>query len=217
MGEVFAALDTRVERKVALKVIPGEFSAEAERLRRFQLEARTLAALNHPNVALLFGFEEHGAHPLLVLELVEGETLADRLARGPLPLDEALHVTTQVALGIEAAHEKGIIHRDLKPANIKITPEDRAKVLDFGLAKLTAQDSSSNATNLSESPTVITGSTVPGLILGTAAYMSPEQAKGKPVDKRTDIWAFGCILYECLTGKRLFAGSCSSFIGAPTA
>ncbi len=206
MGEVFSAIDTRVERRVALKVLPQEFAADADRLRRFQLEARTLASLNHPNVALLYGLEQFGSQSLLVLELVEGETLADRLSRGPLPIDDALQIALQIAAGLEAAHEKGIIHRDLKPANIKITPEDRAKVLDFGLAKLSAPETSNSAAVLADSPTILAGSTLPGLILGTAAYMSPEQAKGKTVDKRTDIFSFGCVLYECLTGKRLFSG-----------
>jgi serine/threonine protein kinase len=181
MGEVFAALDTRLDRRVALKVIPGEYSADADRLRRFQLEARTLATLTHPNVALLFGFEEHASRNLLVLELVEGETLADRLRRGPLPVDEALHLARQIASALEAAHEKGIIHRALKPANIKITSDDRAKVLDFGLAKLAAPATSSSATVPADSPTILTGSTLPGVILGTAGYMSPEQAKASPL------------------------------------
>jgi len=200
MGVVYRAEDTTLERQVAIKVLPDIFAGDSERLARFEREAKLLASLNHPNIAAIHGLEEAGGKRFLVLELVEGETLAHRIAEGPLPVDETLEVCRQIAEGVEAAHEKGIIHRDLKPANIKITPEGKVKVLDFGLAKAFHDQPTSL-----ESPT-ISEMTRPGILLGTAAYMSPEQAKGKSVDKRADIWAFGCLLYECLTGKRAFEG-----------
>jgi len=200
MGVVYRAEDTKLERQVALKVLPDIFSIDPERLARFEREAKLLASLNHPNIASIYGLEEDAGKSFLVLELVEGETLAQRIAKGPLPVEEALEVCRQIAEGVEAAHEKGIIHRDLKPANVKITPEGKVKVLDFGLAKA-FHDRPTSA----ESPT-ISEMTRPGVLLGTAAYMSPEQAKGKTVDKRADIWAFGCVLFECLTGKRTFEG-----------
>jgi Tol biopolymer transport system component len=200
MGEVYRAHDTRLNREVAIKVLPEGFAQDAERLARFQREAQVLASLNHPNIASIYGLEESGA---LVMELVEGPTLTDLIAADPLPLEEILPIARQIAEALEAAHERGIIHRDLKPANIKVTPEGSVKVLDFGLAKVFEEQPSKN--DLSHSPTLMHG-TQAGVILGTAAYMSPEQAKGKAVDKRADIWAFGCVLYEMLTGKQAFSG-----------
>jgi len=204
MGEVFLAEDTSLNRKVALKFLPDIFSGDPEPLARFEREAKLLASLNHPNIAAIHGLEAANGKSFLVLELVEGETLAQRIAKGPLPIDEALEACRQIAEGVEAAHEKGIIHRDLKPANVKITPEGKIKVLDFGLAKAFQEETS--AADASHSPTLTDQMTRPGVILGTAAYMAPEQAKGKALDKRADIWAFGCILYECLTGRRSFQG-----------
>ncbi len=220
MGEVYRARDAKLGRDVAIKVLPQLFTRDRERLARFEREARVLAALNHPNIGAIYGLEESpgeaGSHatPALVLELVEGDTLAERIARQRLPLAEALDVAGQMAAALEAAHEKGIIHRDLKPANIKITPAGTAKVLDFGLAKAaTAEDRSSP--DVSQSPTMTVEGTRAGVILGTAAYMSPEQARGGIVDKRTDIWAFGCVLYEMLTGRAAFArGTTSDIIAA---
>jgi serine/threonine protein kinase len=203
MGVVYRAEDTKLDRQVAIKVLPDIFSIDPERLARFEREAKLLASLNHPNIAAIHGLEEAAGKRFLVLELVESETLAQRIAKGPLPVEEALEVCRQIAEGVEAAHEKGIIHRDLKPANVKITPEGKVKVLDFGLAK--AFHAEPSAEDIAHSPT-ISEMTRPGVILGTAAYMSPEQARGKPVDKRADIWAFGCVLYECLSGKRPFQG-----------
>jgi eukaryotic-like serine/threonine-protein kinase len=199
MGEVYRAHDSKLSRDVAIKTLPVEFARDPERLARFRREARTLASLNHPNIAAIYGLEESGDLDWLVLELVEGETL-----RGPLPIERALDYARQVAEALEAAHAKGIIHRDLKPANVKVTPQGRVKVLDFGLAKAlwgTAEDQ-----DLSQQPTVTGIETQAGHIVGTPGYMSPEQARGKDVDKRTDIWAFGCLLYELLTGKRTFHG-----------
>ena len=204
MGEVYRAQDTTLEREVAIKVLPAAFTHDPERLARFEREAKLLASLNHPNIAAIHGLEESDGIRFLVLELVEGETLAERVAKGPLPVQEALEVCRQIAEGMEGAHEKGVIHRDLKPANVKITPEGKVKILDFGLAKAFEEETSD--IDLSQSPTLTEGMTRAGVILGTAAYMSPEQAKGKAVDKRADIWAFGCVLYECLTGKRAFEG-----------
>jgi hypothetical protein len=212
MGEVYRAEDTNLDRQVAIKVIPDIFSGDPERLARFEREAKLLASLNHPNIAAVYGLEEAGGKRFLVLELVEGETLAQRIAKGPLPVDETLEVCRQIAEGLEAAHEKGVIHRDLKPANVKITPEGKVKVLDFGLAK--AFQGEMATADASHSPTLTDQMTRPGVILGTAAYMSPEQAKGKTVNKRADIWAFGCILYECLTGKRAFQGDTTTEVVA---
>jgi Tol biopolymer transport system component len=207
MGEVYRARDTKLDRHVAIKVLPESFSHDAERIARFQREAKTLASLNHPNIGGIHGLEEANGITALVLELVEGPTLADRIAGGPIPLDEALPIAKQIAEALEAAHEQGIIHRDLKPANIKVRPDGTVKVLDFGLAKLVAAETDGALQpDLSQSPTLAHRGTMAGMILGTAAYMSPEQARGKPVDKRTDIWAFGCVLYEMLTGRRTFAG-----------
>jgi Tol biopolymer transport system component len=200
MGEVFLADDLSLGRKVALKFLPDVFTDDPERLARFEREAKILASLNHPNIAAIHSLEAAEGRRFLVLELVEGETLAQRLAKGALPIDEALEVCRQIAEGVEAAHEKGIIHRDLKPSNVKIAPDGRVKVLDFGLAKAFHDQPATT-----DSPT-ISEMTHPGVLLGTAAYMSPEQAKGKTTDKRTDIWSFGCILYECLTGRRPFQG-----------
>ena len=204
MGEVYRARDTKLGRDVAIKVLPEEFARDKERLDRFQREAKLLAQLNHTNVATLYGFEESDGQRFLAMELVEGETLADRIARGPIPIDEAILLFIQIAEGLEAAHEKAIIHRDLKPANVKLTPDDDIKILDFGLAKAFAEEMTEPDSSMS--PTLTRGATRAGIILGTAAYMSPEQAKGKSVDKRADIWSFGVVLYEALTGKRLFTG-----------
>ena len=205
MGEVYRARDTKLNRDVAIKVLPDLFVSDAERLARFIREAQTLASLNHPNVAIIHGLEQAGEVHALVMELVAGEDLSQRIARGPIPIDEALPIAKQIADALETAHETGIIHRDLKPGNVKIRPDGTVKVLDFGLAK--AMEPVGGALNVSQSPTITSPTmTQAGIILGTAAYMSPEQARGKPVDKRTDIWAFGCVLYEMLTGVRAFAG-----------
>ena len=204
MGEVYLADDITLDRKVALKFLPGEFTNDPERMARFEREAKLLASLNHPNIAGIFGLEQADGNRFLVLEYVEGETLQARLIKGALSLEDALELCRQIAEGLEAAHEKGVIHRDLKPANVMITAEEKVKILDFGLAK--ALEDEIQSSDPLDSPTITDAMTRPGVILGTAAYMSPEQAKGKSVDKRTDIWAFGCILYECLTGKRAFEG-----------
>ena len=204
MGEVYRAKDTSLKREVAIKVLPDRFTEDPQRLARFEREAQLLASLNHPNIAAIHELEEADGVRFLSLELVEGETLAEKVAKGPLPVEEALEVCRQIAEGVEAAHEKGVIHRDLKPANVKITPEGEVKVLDFGLAKAFEEETA--AADISQSPTLTEEMTKAGVILGTAAYMSPEQAKGKPVDKRADIFAFGAVLYECLTGKRAFEG-----------
>jgi serine/threonine-protein kinase len=205
MGEVYRARDTRLDRDVAIKTLPQEFAADPERLARFEREAKLLASLNHPNIAAIYGLERFEGRHFLVLELVEGETLADHIARGPIPVDESLRLAVQIAEALQAAHEKSVIHRDLKPANIKLTHDGAVKVLDFGLAKAMELESSAGDA-LSNSPTMRTMASTPGLILGTAAYMSPEQAKGRPVDRRSDIFAFGCVFYEMLTGKRAFTG-----------
>jgi Tol biopolymer transport system component len=207
MGEVYRARDTRLQRDVALKVLPSAFLQDSDRLSRFRREARVLASLNHPHIGGIYGFEDDDL-PALVLELVEGETLADRLGSGPIPLREALDIAGQIADALDAAHGAGIIHRDLKPSNVKITPDGVIKVLDFGLARTASDDFSSG--DLSKSPTVTAGATEAGVILGTATYMSPEQARGKTADKRTDIWAFGCVLFEMLTGRRTFRGDTAS-------
>jgi eukaryotic-like serine/threonine-protein kinase len=206
MGVVYLGRDTKLNRPVAIKVLPDLFARDPERLARFEREARLLASLNHPNIAGIYGLEEADGVRFLVLEYVAGETLADRLARGPLPVDETLEVCRQVAAAVESAHENGVIHRDLKPANVKLTPGGEVKVLDFGLAKGGLTSDSSSGLDLTSSPTRAYSGTVAGVILGTAAYMSPEQARGKAVDRRTDIWSFGCVLYECLTGNQAFPG-----------
>ena len=205
MGEVYRAIDTNLKRAVAIKVLPTSVAADAERLARFQREAELLASLNHPHIAAIYGLEDADGVKALVLELVEGPTLADRIAQGPIPLDEAIPIARQIAEAVEAAHEQGIIHRDLKPANIKLRSDGTVKVLDFGLAK--ALDPAPASIDASESPTITSPAmTRMGVIMGTAAYMSPEQARGKTVAKRSDIWAFGCVLYEMLTGRRAFEG-----------
>ena len=208
MGEVYRARDTKLGREVAVKILLHPFTSDSERLARFEREARMLAALNHPNIGAIYGLEDVDGVRALVLELIEGETLADRIQRGPLPVAEVLTIARQIADAMDAAHEKGIIHRDLKPANIKITPDGVVRVLDFGLAKAAAGDGSSP--DLSQSPTVTSGGTRDGIILGTAAYMSPDQARGRPIDKRTDIWAFGCVAYEMLTARPAFLGATTS-------
>ena len=205
MGQVLRARDTKLDRDVAIKILPEVFAHDADRLARFQREAKTLASLNHPNIAAIYGLEESGGMTALVMELVEGEDLSQQIARGAIPLDEALPIAKQIAEALEAAHEQGIMHRDLKPANIKVRPDGTVKVLDFGLAK--AMDPIGSAPSVSQSPTITTPAmTHAGMILGTAAYMSPEQAKGRVIDKRSDVWAFGCVLFEMLTGKRAFEG-----------
>ncbi len=225
MGEVYRATDTRLKRDIAIKVLPEIFADDPDRLARFQREAELLASLNHPNIAAVYGLEKSDRLTAIVLELVEGETLAEKLGREGqerqerregqegqegrqrLPLDEALPIARQIAEALEAAHDKGVVHRDLKPANIKVTPDGKVKVLDFGLAKLVeARDVAQgfSPAGLTMSPTLSVQATYAGVILGTAAYMSPEQARGKPVDRRTDIWAFGCVVFEMLTGRQTF-------------
>ena len=223
MGQVYRATDTRLKRQVAIKILPPSLSADADRLLRFQREAEVLASLNHPHIAAIYGLEdaslpparegaaqagtEQGAVKALVMELVEGEDLSLRIARGAIPLDEALPIARQICEALEAAHEQGIIHRDLKPANIKVRADGTVKVLDFGLAKALAPEGSSGTAEAMNSPTITTPAmTRAGMILGTAAYMSPEQARGRTVDKRADIWAVGCVLFEMLTGTRAFPG-----------
>src|SRR5437867_369434 len=190
MGEVYRGRDSRLNRDVALKILLHNFAADAERMARFQREAQVLASLNHPHIAALYGLEDAGGVRALVMELVEGPTLAERIKTGPVPIEEALAIAKQIADALEAAHDRGITHRDLKPANIKLTPDGSVKVLDFGLAKAIGDDAA--AADVSHSPTITGAGTRAGVILGTAAYMSPEQARGKVVDKRTDVWAFGC-------------------------
>ena len=205
MGEVYRARDSRLNRDVAIKVLPSEVAADHDRLARFEREAQVLVSLNHPNIAQIHGVDDSSGTPALVMELVEGPTLADRIAKGPIPLDEALPIAKQIAEALEAAHEQGIIHRDLKPANIKVRADGTVKVLDFGLAKA-FDPAASSVGKATMSPTLSIHATHAGVILGTAAYMAPEQARGRPVDKRADIWAFGCVLFEMLTGKRAFGG-----------
>ena len=208
MGVVWKAVDTTLDREVAIKILPEGFVADAERLARFEREAKLLASVNHPNIATVYSVHESGPSRFLALELVEGEDLSQRLARGPLPIDETLEIAGQIAQALEAAHSQGVVHRDLKPANVMLAADDRVKVLDFGLAKAldVAPASGGSGTDPSLSPTITSLGTVAGVILGTAAYMSPEQARGKPVDPRADVWAFGCLLYEMLTGRRPFDG-----------
>ena len=212
MGQVWQATDTQLNRQVALKILPDAFAADPDRLARFTREAQILASLNHPNIAAIYGIEEAEGTRALVLELVEGPTLADRIAKGPIPLDEALPIAKQIAEALEAAHEAGVIHRDLKPANIKVREDGTVKVLDFGLAKALDPNPEGDP---SQSPTLTAAATQMGVIMGTAAYMSPEQAKGLPVDKRADIWAYGVVLFEMLTGKKLFdAGDVSEMLAS---
>ncbi len=212
MGEVYRATDERLDRGVAIKVLPEDVAQDPERLARFEREAKLLASLSHQNIATLYGLEEHDGERFLVMEVAEGETLAGRIERGPIPIDDALDYARQIAEGLEAAHEKGIIHRDLKPANVMLSPEGDIKILDFGLAKAWCPESSD--VDLNESPTLTAGMTRTGVLLGTASYMSPEQARGKAVDKRTDIWAFGCVLYEMLTRQKAFQGNDASQVMA---
>src|SRR6516164_2839967 len=226
MGEVYRARDTKLNRDVALKVLPEVFARDAERMARFRREAQVLASLNHPNIATIHGLEESNGHCALVMELVEGPTLAERIrvAQGPLSgpaafrveesqrrkagvalqIDETLHIAKQIAEGLEYAHERGVIHRDLKPANVKVRPDGTVKILDFGLAK--ALEDTPAAGSINSSPTISAAATREGMILGTAAYMSPEQARGKTVDRRCDIWSFGALFFEMLSGKQAFAG-----------
>ena len=210
MGEVFQAKDQVLGREVAIKILPEEFASDADRVARFQREAKVLASLNHPNIAAIYGLEQSDGKNFLVLELVGGQTLADRIKARPIPVEESLKLALQIAEALEAAHEKGVIHRDLKPANIKVASDGKVKVLDFGLAKAFAEVPTD--VTLSYSPTISELATQQGVILGTAAYMSPEQAKGKPVDKRADIWAFGVVLFEMLAGRQLFTGETVSEI-----
>ena len=207
MGQVYRATDTELGRDVALKILPNAFADDSDRLARFQREAQVLASLNHPNIAHIHGIEKTDDTQALVLELVEGPTLADQIAKGPIRLDEALPIAKQIAEALEAAHEAGVIHRDLKPANIKVREDGTVKVLDFGLA--TALDTTPEG-DPSQSPILTAAATQMGVILGTAAYMSLEQARGKPVDQRADIWAFGVVLNEMLTGRRAFVGDSAS-------
>jgi len=206
MGEVYRARDTRLDRDVAIKVLPELFSADRERTARFEREAKILASLNHPNIAGIYGIEEADTKRYLILELIEGQSLAERVASGPLPLDEAAGIATGILNALEAAHEKGIVHRDLKPANVMLEASGHVKVLDFGLAKALAPEDADGTAKTSNSPTLTSVGTQLGVILGTAAYMAPEQAKGRAADKRSDVWAFGCVFYEMLTGRRVFHG-----------
>jgi Tol biopolymer transport system component len=204
MGEVYRARDGKLGRDVAIKALPEEYAGETERLRRFQREAKVLASLNHSNIASIYGLEESEGKHHLILELVEGETLAERISRGPIPADEALRIVRQIAEALEEAHGRGVIHRDLKPANVKLTPDGKVKVLDFGLAKTFAEKAPEAGATLPTLPEQVTRE---GVIMGTAAYMSPEQARGQDIDERTDVWALGCVLWECLTGRKAFGGA----------
>ena len=206
MGQVWQATDTQLGRQVALKILPDPFAADPDRLARFKREAQILASLNHPNIAAIYGIEESEGTRALVLELVEGPTLADRIKQGPIPVDEALPIAKQIAEALEAAHEQGVIHRDLKPANVKVKADGTVKVLDFGLAKAFQPEASDPGLSASPTISLTAAATQMGMVIGTAAYMSPEQAKGKVVDKRSDVWAFGSVVYEMLTGKRAFVG-----------
>ena len=204
MGDVYQATDSKLGRSVAIKLLPEAFTHDAERVARFQREARVLASLNHPNIATIHGLEESGDRKFLVMELVPGETLADRMARGPIGVVEALQIAKQIAEPLEYAHGKGVIHRDIKPANVKVTPEGRVKVLDFGLAK--AFEAQRAVADPSELPTLMAAPTIEGQIVGTPAYMSPERVRGQPLDRQADVWSFGCLLFELLTGQRAFGG-----------
>ena len=211
MGEVYRATDTKLKREVALKILPAQFAERPDRLARFEQEAVLLAALNHPHIAAIYGLEHADGVTCLVLELVEGPTLADRLMTGPIPAPEALRIAGQIADALEAAHAKGIVHRDLKPANVKLTADGKVKVLDFGLAK--AFDLAQSTGPARGALTELRGqNTEAGLVMGTPSYMSPEQAEGRPVDKRADVWSFGVVLYEMLTGKRLFDGKSDAHV-----
>src|SRR5262245_15158990 len=208
MGEVYRARDTKLKRDVALKRLRGRLTSDSQSMARFKREAQMLAAFNHPNIGTIYGFEELDGTALLVLELIDGQTLFDRIQQGPLPLKESIAIASQIVDALEAAHDRGIIHRDLKPRNVGLTSADLVKVFDFGLAK----EVSSQSTHADSTHPTGFSTTGEGAILGTAAYMSPEQARGLPVDKRTDIWAFGCLLYEMLTGKRPFPGATANDI-----
>jgi eukaryotic-like serine/threonine-protein kinase len=218
MGEVYRARDANLGRDVAVKVLPASLSADPDRLARFRREALLLASLNHPHIATVYGLEDAAGHPALVMELVEGPTLAERIAQGPLDLDEALPIARQMAGGLAAAHQRGIVHRDLKPLNVKLTSEGSVKLLDFGLAKISEPEAASGTAfeALAQSPTLTSPAmTAAGIVLGTAAYMAPEQARGQAVDHRADIWAFGCVLYEMLTARQAFGGhSLADVMGA---
>jgi serine/threonine protein kinase/Tfp pilus assembly protein PilF len=209
MGEVYLARDTRLGRSVAIKALPESLARDPERLSRLEREAQLLASVQHPNIAVLYGIEDVGGTSYLAIELIEGETLSQRIARGALTVSETLEVGTQIASALDSAHERGIVHRDLKPSNVMITSSGAVKVLDFGLAK-GAPSGSDSGLDLSASPTMVAGPTAAGMVVGTASYMSPEQARGRPVDRRTDVWALGCILFECLTGRQTFAGDTAS-------
>src|SRR5580765_5369860 len=208
MGEVYRATDTSLKRDVAIKVLPAAFASDADRLTRFEREAQVLAQLHHPNIASIFGFHEIDGVRFLALELVPGDTLEERIKKGPIPHDEVVAIAKKIADGLEYAHERGIVHRDLKPANVKLTPDGEVKILDFGLAKAVTGEATAGGPTSTPTivPTMTSAGTAIGLILGTAAYMSPEQARGKPVDKRADIWAFGAVVYEMVTGQRPFEG-----------
>jgi len=206
MGVVYEALDTRLGRKVAVKILPDVFARDPQRLARFEREARLLASLSHPGIAAIYGIEEADGVRFLVLELVAGESLDLRVARGPIPAAEAMAIARAIAEGLEAAHERGVIHRDLKPANIKLTPDGKVKLLDFGLAKELEAETDGAAASGSLSPTMTSDRTVAGVLLGTAAYMSPEQARGRPISPSTDLYALGCVIFELLTGRRVFKG-----------
>ncbi|MBX3378937.1 MAG: serine/threonine protein kinase [Phycisphaeraceae bacterium] len=213
MGVVYLATDNKLDRQIAIKALSADFAGDPDRLARFQHEAKVLASLNHPGIAAIYGLEEANGHQYLILEYVAGESLADWLAKGPMPIDESLNLARQIATALEVAHEKGVIHRDLKPGNVMVTPDGVVKVLDFGLARTAdGKPSTTTAPVATDSPTVISPArfahspTIPGVIMGTAGYMSPEQARGKPVDKRSDIFSFGCVLYEMLTGAQPFRG-----------
>ncbi|MDH3227316.1 MAG: serine/threonine protein kinase, partial [Thermoleophilia bacterium] len=213
MGVVWKATDTTLDRDVAIKILPPAFATDPDRMARFEREAKLLAALNHPNIAAIYGLHQapaaadagQGVH-FIVMELATGQDLGSRIAQGAMPLDEVIAIARQVALALEEAHERGIVHRDLKPSNIQIGSDGKVKVLDFGLAKALESTPTSDAMSFSHSPTVTSAGTMAGMILGTAAYMSPEQARGKPLDRRTDLWSFGCVLYEMLAGRPAFPG-----------
>ena len=217
MGEVYRARDTKLKREVAIKMLPEEFARDRDRVSRFQREAELLASLNHTNIAAVYDLLEQDSSQFLVLELVEGDTLADRIERGAIPVEDALHLAKQICDALEAAHLRGVVHRDLKPANLKLLPDNSVKVLDFGLAKAVSKPQAPSRKpqadeNLANSPTLSVGGSFAGMILGTAAYMSPEQARGLPVDARSDIFSFGCVLFEMLTARRAFAGDTISDI-----
>ena len=216
MGEVYQARDTKLDRDVALKVLPEAFTSDPDRLARFEREAKVLASLNHPNIGSIYGLEEAEGVKALVLELIEGPTLADRIKQGPIPIDEALPIAKQIAEALEAAHEQGVIHRDLKPANVKVKADGTVKVLDFGLAKAFQPDASDPSLSASPTISLTAAATQMGMVIGTAAYMSPEQAKGKPVDKRADVWAFVVVFVWCSRHAAMLQPQCRLAIQANT-